>query len=109
MTALTSIGDARAEPLDQLVAPDPRVLDHVVQHGGGDDLVGVAAAAEQMRDLQRVQDERRVVGVRCWPVWRSAANSRAEWVIGRSSTKLGNCTAPHTLTPWRIAGRLKPL
>jgi hypothetical protein len=32
-----------------------------VQHAGGDDLVGVVAPAQQRRDLQRMQDERRRV------------------------------------------------
>ena len=34
-----------------------------MQHARGDDLVGVVAPAQQLRDLQRVQDERRPIGV----------------------------------------------
>ena len=36
---------------------------YVVEHARGDDVVGVAAVAQELRDLERVQDERRVVGV----------------------------------------------
>jgi hypothetical protein len=39
------------------------VLDHVVQHPGGDDRVGVVPPAQQLRDLERMQDEGRVVGL----------------------------------------------
>ena len=39
------------------------VLDHVVQDARRDDLVVQVAAAEQRGDLERVQDERRVVGL----------------------------------------------
>ena len=52
----------RAEPLLQLGVADAGVLDHVVQHAGGDDLVRVVAAAQELRDFQRMQDERRLVG-----------------------------------------------
>ena len=37
--------------------------DHVVQHGGRDDEVGVVRAVQQRRDLHRVHHERRAVGV----------------------------------------------
>ena len=41
----------------------------VVEHAGGDDLVRVAAGAQQLRDLERVQDERRRRSAsRRWPV-----------------------------------------
>ena len=56
-------GDALPEALLEVVEVGIGVLEHVVQHARGDDLVGVVAPAQQLRDLQRVQDERRPIGV----------------------------------------------
>src|SRR3954469_1617622 len=56
-------GDARPERLAQLVECDAALLDDVVQQPRGDDLVAVAGAVQQQRDLERVHDERGAVGL----------------------------------------------
>ena len=53
----------RPEALLELERRGVGVLQAVVQHAGGDDLVRVAAGAQELRDLQRVQDEGGVVGL----------------------------------------------
>jgi hypothetical protein len=80
-----------------------------VQHGGGDHLVGVAAPAEQMRHLQRVQDERRVVG-RAVLAGMARGRELQSGVRDRESVdEARELHRPYTLTPWRIAGSLTPL
>jgi hypothetical protein len=50
-------GDPLAESGPDLVDPNARVLDRIVEQSGGHDLVVEAAAAEQGGDLEWVQDE----------------------------------------------------
>jgi hypothetical protein len=42
----------------ELVLADSGILDDVMQHACGDDLIRIVAAAQQMRDLEGMQDER---------------------------------------------------
>ena len=56
-------GDAGSEALLELERRRVRVLEAVMEHPGGDHVVGVAAAAQELRDLERVQDEGGVVGL----------------------------------------------
>jgi len=55
-------GDPGAEPLVQIGGLGARLLDRVVEHSGGHDIVGRAHVGEQRRHLDGVQDERRPVG-----------------------------------------------
>jgi hypothetical protein len=50
-----------AEALAHLGDRGVGVLDEVVEDSGGDEVIVVAGAAEQLGDLERMQDERRLV------------------------------------------------
>jgi hypothetical protein len=64
---LDEVGDPVAEALADVLGRGVGVLDEVVQQAGGDDLVVEAPVAQEHGDLQRVQDERREVGVAALP------------------------------------------
>jgi hypothetical protein len=70
------------EALAELGRIDTGVLDDVVQDGGSDDLITESPAAQQLRDLERVQDERRAIGLPPLPLLPGIEGDGAEAFYG---------------------------
>ena len=82
------VAHRRPEALGQLGSLRGGVLEHVMQHRRGDDVIGIALAPQQRRHLDRMYEERRAVGkapLTGMAGLREVQRSAGEWKLSREA------------------------